>query len=125
MLLQCTKKLLDCAKISPAEKPEPRGGLFEWSATLETLERRKVIVVTNVASRASFVLYGITAKELKKLDSLIIEGVRKMLKSEHIREEIIDKYIAELGEEIVYCKNLSRAAAARCRSCADDALFAI
>lgn len=113
MLLECTKKLLDYAQITPATVVPP-DALFEWSAGLVTVNRRKTIVVTNIATRCCFVLQGINTKELKKLDELLIEGVRTLLESEHIKPEIIEKYLDELGREVIYSKNLSRIASARC-----------
>ena len=113
MLLECTKKLLDYAQIKPAAVMPP-DALFEWSAGLVTVNRRKTIVVTNVATRCCFVLHGVNTKELKKLDELLIEGVRTLLESEHIKPEIIEKYLDELGREVIYSKNLSRIASARC-----------
>ena len=80
MLLECTKKLLDYAQINPAAVMPP-DALFEWSAGLTTLNRRKTIVVTNNATRCCFVLHGVNTKELKKLDGLLIEGVRTFLES--------------------------------------------
>ena len=113
MLLECTKKLLDYAQINPVTVMPP-DALFECSAGLVTVNRRKTIVVTNIATRCCFVLQGVNTKELKKLDELLIEGVRTLLESEHIKPEIIEKYLDELGREVIYSKNLSRIASARC-----------
>ena len=121
MILECTKKLLDYLKRSPTENPELPDELFEWSAGLVTINRRNVIVVTNVATRCFFVLYGVKAKDLKNIDMLIIEGVRTMLRREHIRPEIAEKYLDELGREIICSKNLSKSSSARCSKCCERA----
>lgn len=118
MILECTKKLLDYAGIEPSPVTPP-DALFEWSAGLVTLNRRKTIVVTNIATRCCFVLHGVKTGELKKLDKLLIEGVRTFLESEHIKPEIIEKYLDELGREVVYSKNLSRISSARCAKCVE------
>ena len=123
MILECTKKLLDYLKRTPTENPELPDELFEWSAGLVTINRRNVIVVTNVATRCCFVLYGVKAKDLKNIDMLIIEGVRTMLLREHIRPEIAEKYLDELGREIIYSKNLSRSSSARCSKCCERAEY--
>ncbi len=113
MILECTQKLLDYVQIKPSPVM-PSDALFEWSAGLVTVNRRKTIVVTNVTARCCFVLYGVNSKELQKLDEILIEGVRTLLEIEHIKPEIIEKYLDELGREVIYSKNLSRAASARC-----------
>lgn len=117
MILECTKSLLDYAKLKPADNVTIPDEFFEWSAGLVTLNRRKTLVVTNIATRCCFVLYGVNSKELRKLDTLLTEGVRAFLESEYVKPEIIGKYLDELGQEVVYTKNLSRAAAARCVKC--------
>ncbi len=114
MILQCTKKLLDYLAIRPEKPAEKMDPLFEWSANLMLIHRRKVLVVTHVASRCTFVLYGITAKHLPKLSDRIREGIRTMMESEHIRPEIIDRYMKECGTEVTFMANGNRYATAAC-----------
>lgn len=114
MILQCTKKLLDYLAIRPVKPTEKIDPLFEWSANLMLIHRRKVLVVTHVASRCAFVLYGITAKHLPKLSDHIREGIRSMMESEHIRPEIIDRYMKECGAEVTFMANGNRYATVAC-----------
>ncbi len=124
MILQCTKKLLDYLGIRPVKPAEKMDPLFEWSANLILIRRRKAIVVTHVASRCTFVLYGITAKQLPKLPDRIREGMRALMESEHIRPEIIDRYLADCGAGVAFMANGTLTASAACtKACARVAMF--
>ncbi len=112
MLLECARKLLDYVQIKPVAVMPP-DALFEWSAGLVTVNRRKTIVVANTATRCC------KHQGTQKLDELLIEGVRTFLESEHIKSEIIEKYLDDLGHEVIYSKNLSRIASARCAKCVE------
>jgi len=67
MELACTKKLLEYIGVKPEKISAEVDPLFEWTANLMVVNRRKTIVVVHAASRCSFVLYGMTVKHLKKL----------------------------------------------------------
>ena len=47
----------------------------------------------NDKTKCSFVLYGVTTKSIPKIQTLIFEGIRAMMESEYISNEIINKYI--------------------------------
>ena len=109
MILQCTKKAQDYFGITPIPKedvgtPDP---LFSWVANLIVLNRRKTLVVVNEASRCSFLLYGITAKQIPKIDTLILDGIRTMMESAYIATDVIQKYLADCGT-ILHTSTLSR-----------------
>src|SRR5699024_8237482 len=77
MLIQCTKKLLDQLKIKPQAPPEiEEEKLFSWHANLLTINRRKAVVLVNDSNRYVIVLYGLLARNFKKLDELIFEAIR-------------------------------------------------
>src|SRR5574344_559202 len=94
MYIGCTKKLIEYAKIAPIVLlgTEP---FFSWSANLITINHRKAIVVINDAVRYGFVLYGITAKTIKNLDSLMLEGIRSCLDAECVSENIVNRFMPE------------------------------
>jgi len=96
MIIGCTKKLLDEMGIT-AESSHEEKELFCWSAHLVTVNRRKAVVVVNDSNRFGFVLYGLKAKEFKKINELIVQGIRRCLQNEKIKEEIIDGYLREAG----------------------------
>lgn len=102
MELACTKKLLEYVGVKPEKMSVEIDPLFEWTANLIVINRRKTIVVVHAASRCSFVLHGMTVKHLKKLPEWILRGVRSVLESECVRPEIIEQYLNELGQEVSF-----------------------
>ena len=94
MLIGCTKKLQDEIGITVESGYEEKE-LFCWSANLVKINRRKAVVVVNDSNRFGFVLFGLKAKDFKKIDELILQGIRRCLKDENIKEEIIDQYISD------------------------------
>jgi hypothetical protein len=111
MLIQCTKKLLDelnIKSVSPIEE-EP---LFSWHANLIKLNRRKTVVLVNDKNRYIVVLYGLKAKDFKKLDQLIVKAICETLKDECIKDEIIEQFINH-SNEIVYAKTKDKTSVAR------------
>lgn len=113
MQIGCTKKLLDYLGQTDVVANPEIDPLLSWSANLLSLNRRKAIAVVNDASRYGFVLYGLTAKNRKELNTLLLQGVRACLEAEHIAPAIIDRYIADCGETIVYSKTANRSLVAR------------
>lgn len=78
MQIGCTQKLLTYLNREPEAVEEGMDAFYSWSATLLTIRRRKTIAVVHDASRCGFVLYGVTAKQLKQMDQLLIEGIPRM-----------------------------------------------
>lgn len=111
MYIGCTKKLIEYAKIAPIVSlgTEP---FFSWSANMIIINHRRAIVVINDAVRYGFMLYGITAKTIKNLNSLISEGIRSCLEAECVSEEIINQYMRDCGN-ITYGKTTNRSNVAR------------
>lgn len=114
MKLECTRKLLDYLGVKPEQVKEGAEPIFSWTANLVTINRRKTAVVVNVASRCAFVLYGLKAKNIPQMPELIIEGIRKLLRSEYVRPEIIEKYLDECGRTVSFAANSSRSVIANC-----------
>jgi len=79
MIIGCTKKLQDEMGIT-ADSGHEEKDLFCWSAHLVTVNRRKAVVVVNDSNRFGFVLYGLKAKDFKRMDELILQGIRSILK---------------------------------------------
>lgn len=126
MLIQCTKKLLEQLNIKPAIPTESEP-LFSWHANLITAGRRKTVVLVNDKNRYILILYGLKAKDFKKLDELILQTIRAALEDEGIKDDIIDQFIKH-SKEITYGKTKDRTSVARMnKSCealyyADDLL---
>lgn len=114
MELACTKKLLEYIGVKAEKASKEIDPLFGWTANLIVVNRRKMLVAVHGASRCAFVLYGVTAKLLPRLQELILDGIRGLLESEYVRPEIIERYLDELGWEICFRANSSRKAVASC-----------
>lgn len=114
MELACTKKLLKYIGVKPEKISAEVDPLFEWTANLMVVNRRKTIVVVHAASRCSFVLHGMTVKHLKKLPEWILSGVRSVLESEYVRPEVIERYLNDLGQKVSFWANSSRKVVASC-----------
>lgn len=116
MQIGLTRKLADYAKINLAPADATLHPLYSWSANLLTINRRKTIVVMNDASRFAFILNGVKAVGVKKLDKLILHGIRQLMLSEGITHEITELYLSEgsAGSPpgIAYAKTSSRKAVA-------------
>lgn len=114
MELACTKKLLEYIGVKPEKALAEVDPLFEWTANLMIINRRKTLVVVHAASRCAFVLHGLTVKNLTKMPELILNGIRSLLESEYVRPEIIEQYLNDLGREVSFQANSSRKAVASC-----------
>lgn len=113
MYIQCTKALLDKAKIEkdellPVENCEDgAGGFYSWHAHFITINRRKAIVCMNNLTRYTIVIYRPKAKDILELENRIKEAIRISLQEEGISEEVIDEYIGNCGA-IEYSKTAGR-----------------
>ncbi len=92
--IQCTKKLLDAAKIK-AEPVVPGDPLQSWHANLLIINRRKAVVLTNTEARYTVLLWGLKASHFAKLSKVIMEAICETLQTEGVRPEIVEQYIAD------------------------------
>ncbi|QAA32133.1 plasmid pRiA4b ORF-3 family protein [Clostridium manihotivorum] len=106
MLICCTKKLQEQIGVK-CENIEDGNDLFSWTANIVMINRRKSVVVVNDSSRFGFILYGLKAKDFKNFDNVVIDGIRKSLRSQKIKEEIIEAYLKDAGKA-VYSKTRGR-----------------
>lgn len=97
MLICCTKKLQEEAGIKPEDLSE-ENDLFCWSAHVLTIMRRKAVAVFNDSNRFGFVMYGVKAKDFKNLETLILQGIKRCLLKEKVKEEIVEQYLSMAGE---------------------------
>ena len=114
MVIGCTKKLLDFLSVKPTKPTTETDPLFTWTANLIILNRRKTLVAVNNATKCCFVLHGLTAKSIAKMPELIKDGIRAVLQSEYIASDVIDKYIADCGENLTFTTTASRSDVAYC-----------
>lgn len=122
MQIGCTKKLLDYIGITPVPADMTSDPVLSWSANLIQIGHRRAIVAAHDSSRCGFVLYGIKASDIKKLDSLMLEGVRACLEAEFINPELIERYMTDCGVPI-YTKTASGTAVARLNKLCERAYY--
>lgn len=114
MVIGCTKKLLDFLGVKPQKSTTESEPLFSWTANLIILNRRKTLVAVNNATKCCFVLHGLTAKSITKLPTLIKDGIRAVLQSEYIAPEIIEKYLEDCGDDLIFATTASRSDVSYC-----------
>lgn len=113
MQIGCTKKLLDGLKLTEEPVDHTIDPLFFWYAGVEVKNRKKLIIVSNEATRFSFVLYGMTASKAKHPEEIIFEGIRRAFLDAKIAPTIIDRYLADLGTTVSFTKNRTTSAPSR------------
>ncbi len=115
MQLECTKKLLDTFKAEPVAAELDINPFFAWTANLLMYKRRKVLVAVNNATGASFIYYGLTAKDVKDLNLIIAQGIYSLFGTFGIEQKYIKKYLEACGD-LAVTKTSSRKYIARCNS---------
>lgn len=100
MQIGCTQKLIDFlgCEIKNIDRTLPT--IFNFTANLITVNRRKCVVITHNESRCGFVLYGISAKDKKSIFKLILQGIETMLRKERYSDEIINQFLFDCGEPV-------------------------
>lgn len=108
LTIQCTKKLADYLKKDISKKSNEGLDMFySLHARLFVIQRKKYIVVMNSVTRYNFVLGPVMAKDLKSLDSMIIDGIRENLEADRVSDELIELYGKEM-DGIEYMKTSDR-----------------
>jgi hypothetical protein len=121
MLIQCTKKLLSELKVEPSVSLEEEA-LFSWHANMITVNRRKTLVLMNDSNRYIIVLHGLKAKDLKKLDELILKAISETFRDEGIKDEVIEAFISQ-SKEISYTTTKNRTLVARLNKACESVYF--
>lgn len=96
MQICCTKDLQQELGIK-AEAGFEENDLFCWSAHIITINRKKAVVAVNDSNRFGFVLFGLKAKEFKNLKEHLLQGIKKCLADEKIKEDVIEEYLKAAG----------------------------
>ena len=97
MQLGCTKKKQKILKKDIHLADQCMDPFYIWNASIMLVKRRKNIVILHAQSRCGFVLHGITLRNIRQLDRLILDGIRGMLAAHGICAAVIDQYLAECG----------------------------
>jgi len=106
MTLHITKKLADKLKLAPVPQ-DAEDELYSWRANYAQGHGCRFVVFMNDASRLTVVVNEAKAAKLKKLPELFIHTLRETLLDFCVNPEVIERYIAELGD-VVYAKNADR-----------------
>lgn len=114
-----TKKVLDSISFDIETVPEvEENPLFTWHANVVMIDRRKALVLMNEISRYVIVLYGVKAKDFKRLDQLVVEAIRESFAAERIPGDVVDRYIEEAGN-ITFHKSKNRSSTTRVSQACD------
>ncbi len=112
MQIGCTKKLAEYLRIQAVPADTAIDPLFSWSANMIMVNHRRTIVVSNDASRYAFILYGIKRGDVKNIETLILEGVKACLETMCFTPTIIDQYLQDCGEQVMFSKTANRSVVA-------------
>lgn len=124
MQIGLTQKLQSFVKRELSSIDMKADPFYSWTAGLGYLDHRKYIFIVNDATRCGFVLCALKAKDITRLEQLIMDGIRKMLDAEFIAPELIERYVKECGE-ITYTKTAGRSQVARLNKFTDYAYFSL
>ncbi|MGJ9385689.1 plasmid pRiA4b ORF-3 family protein [Salipaludibacillus sp. CF4.18] len=123
MLIQCTKKLLTELKVKPEPGPATEEKpLFSWHANIIKLGRKKTLVLTNDSNRYAIVIYGLKAKDFKRIGVVIQEAIRETFREEHIKDDVIEAYISQ-SKEITFSTTKNRTCVARLNKACENTYF--
>ncbi len=115
MQLECTKKLLDTLKAEPLAADVDINPFYTWTANLLVYKRRKTLIAVNNATGASFIYYGLTAKDTKDLNLIIAQGIYSVFGTLGIDQRYCKKYLESCGD-LQVTKTSSRKNIARCNT---------
>ena len=120
MLIHCTKRACERLKITPPVAEKEFNPLYSWRLNIIEEGRQRLVVFMNDASRYCVALENIKARDLAKLTKIFTERLREVLLAEQINPDVIDRYLAELGEA-EYFKNADKNMTARLNKACETA----
>ncbi|MCK8826565.1 plasmid pRiA4b ORF-3 family protein [Natroniella acetigena] len=125
LIFNCTKKLRDEINF-PIEvvAEEDRDDFYNWHAHLFRINRRKCIMLMNVATRYSIFLYGLKKKDFENFTALCRAAIKKNFKADRINKEYITEYFAKAGE-VKYTKTYNRSVISTLNNMKRDTEFRI
>ena len=125
MLIHCTKKVLDAARISDAgNDPEyadftDKDLLFSWHANVVTIDRRKVLFFVNDLTGISVLFYRPKAADYRHLEAILTEGVTTLMKQLGFRQNVIQCYLEDDDRSGIY-KSVNRSIVGRLNAFGDE-----
>ena len=79
-------------------------------------------MLVNDQNRYVIVLYGLKAKDFKRLDELILQGIRETFQEEGVKDEVIERYLQH-AKEITYTKTKDRTSVARMNKACENVYY--
>ena len=80
------------------------------------------MVLVNDQNRYVIVLYGLKAKDFKRLDELILQGIRESFQEECVKDEVIERFL-QGTKEITYTKTKDRTCVARMNKACENVYY--
>ena len=124
MIIHLTKKLADKLKVSPVAATSVNEFL-SWRANYVQGPGYRFVIFMNDASRFTVVVDNVTAIKLKKLHEMFFRALVDTLYSLNVNPEVINYYLEELGDTVIYAKNADRIKTARLNKCTEDVMHAL
>lgn len=112
MQVGATKKLLDYMHVKAGPADTAIDPMLRWSANIITINHRRAVILCNDSSRYGYILYGIRKKDIEAFPGLILDGIRACFEAECIAPDLIEKYLAECGSDVIYTKTANRSVTA-------------
>ncbi|MCK8825659.1 plasmid pRiA4b ORF-3 family protein [Fuchsiella alkaliacetigena] len=122
LTINCTAKLRDELDFEIEPVAEDKDDFYNWHANLFRFNRRKCVILMNVKSRYSIVLYGLKKNNFKDFSNLCRQAIRKNFKADKIDERYIEKYMDEI-EVVKYTKTYDRSILGSMNSTKQDTEF--
>ena len=125
MLIHCTKKVLDAARITDTgNDPDyadltDKDLLFSWHANVVTIDRRKVLFFVNDLTGISVLFYRPKAADYRHLEAILTEGVTALMKELGFREDEIQRYLEDDYRSGIY-KTVNRSIVGRLNAFGDE-----
>lgn len=96
MIIHCTRKLLDSAKIYavPSQLLE-EDPLFSWHANVLTIERRKLLIFVNDLSGITIMFYRPKASDYSKLSEILLDGIKSLMKELGFHDDVTERYLKD------------------------------
>ncbi len=101
MIIRCTKDLRTQINPPMTEAPDDLHPLFSWHAKKMKMHGRNAVLVVNDSNRYAVVLYGLAAKDIRKLHEYLPAAIERLFEAESIRPDVIAAYLEQAGP-VVY-----------------------
>ena len=124
MQIALTKKLAEKMKLPKLPQLQDIDSFYTWRANITQSGRQRLLVFMNDASRYVLVVHSPKVKTFQRLNEVFVNTLRSALLVEQVNPDVIDCYIADVGE-ITYVANSSRQETAWLNTACDHAWYGV